>query len=110
MKTEDVSLLCTSSKGRADVAASASPLPGTDCPTCNRRVPRPKTEASPPTRRMAYWTPADSSDDHKALIAAAARHLGCYEQPFYEAKVMEIGVVLILQDPKLENFAQRAGA
>lgn len=82
--------------------------PGEPCPSCERRVPFPKTERTPPTKKKAYWLPADSADAHHELIDAAAKYLGCYEQPFYEAKVMEVGVVLILQDANLAGFANRA--
>lgn len=77
------------------------------CATCNRPLPLPKTEKSPPTKKMAYWVPADISDDHAALIEAAAKHLGCYDEPFYQSKVMDIGVALILQDAALKDFAKR---
>lgn len=76
------------------------------CAACNRPLPLPKTEKSPATKKKAYWVPVDVAEDHEALIDAAAKYLGVFDEPFYQQKVMEIGVVLILQDDKLRDFGK----
>lgn len=90
--------------------ADGSPAPGTDCPTCNRRVPKPKTKASPPTKHKGYWVPADEHKAHEEVLETAAKFLGCYEQAFYEFKTVTLALALILQDESLNGYAQRGGA
>ena len=82
--------------------------PGLACPSCKRRVPFPKTEKSPPTKKMGYWLPADAKDDHEEILGAAAAHLGVAEQPFFEWKTVTMALALILQDESLRGFADRA--
>lgn len=84
--------------------------PGQTCHTCLRRVPLPKTEASPPTKKMGYWTPADEYEAHRDVLETAAKFLGCYEQPFYEFKTTSLALALVLQDESLRGFAQRSAA
>lgn len=81
--------------------------PGQPCPECNRRVPFPKTEKMPPTRRMGYWLPASEKDDHDAILEAAAEHLGTIGRPFFEWNTVTMGLALVLQDAALKDFAKK---
>lgn len=81
--------------------------PGQDCPTCNRRVPLPKTDKTPPTKHKGYWVPADEYDAHLEILETAAKHLGCYEQAFWEFKTAALALYLVLQDETLAGFAHR---
>jgi hypothetical protein len=96
--------------GIIDDSGAPRPIPGEDCPTCNRRVPKLKTEKTPPTKHKGYWVPADEYPTHEELLAAAAQFLGCYDQAFYEFKTVTLALALILQDENLRGFAQRGGA
>jgi len=91
-------------------APPISAVPGANCPTCNRRVPKPKTEKTPPTKHKGYWVPADEHEAHEEILATAAQFLGCYEQAFYEFKTVTLALALVLQDENLRGFAQRGGA
>lgn len=82
-------------------------VPGQPCPICERRVPLPKTEKSPPTKHKGYWVPADEHEAHEDVLATAAKFLGVYEQPFFEFKTVTLALALILQDESLRGFAQR---
>jgi hypothetical protein len=73
--------------------------PGAECPTCHRRVPFPRSEASPASKVVAYRVPTDGVDDHKAVIDAAARHLGVFESPYWRYRSIATGLILVLQGP-----------
>ncbi len=81
--------------------------PGEDCPTCERRVPLPKTEKTPPTKHKGYWVPADEYEAHVEILDQTAKFLGCYEQAFYEFKAVTVALAVVLQDESLRGLAQR---
>ena len=81
--------------------------PGQDCPTCEQRVPFPKGPTSPPTKKMGYWLPAEDYDDHEFVVTEAAKHLGCYERPFWQWVTATMAMTLVLQDESLRGFAHR---
>lgn len=78
-------------------------VPGQDCPTCSRRVPLPKTEKSPPSKKKAYWIPSDIAGAHQEIIDTVAEFLGCKDKPYYEAKVMEFCAVFARQHEELRG-------
>lgn len=80
--------------------------PGETCTGCGRRVPFPKTEKSPQTKKKAYWVAVDDAEDHDAILRAAAKHLGVAEQPFYEFKTVTVALTLLLQDESLRGFGK----
>ena len=82
------------------------PEPGADCPACHRRVPFPKTEKSPPTKRMGFWVPAENHESFVELHSDTARYLGTYERPFWEYETTVMGDAAILQMPELADFAR----
>ena len=84
--------------------------PGQECPVCKRRKPYPKTEASPPSKRMGYWTPADEYDAHEDVLRETAKYLGVHEQPFWEFKTAALALALVLQDESLRGYGQRSAA
>lgn len=86
------------------------PVPGEPCPACERRVPLPKTEKTPPTKHKGYWVPADEHKAHEEVLETAAKFLGCYEQAFYEFKTVTLALALVLQDESLKGIAQRRAA
>lgn len=59
------------------------------CDSCSQLLPLPKTEKSPPTKKVAYYLPVDIADAHQALLEEWAEFLGCIDKPFYQAKVIE---------------------
>ena len=81
--------------------------PGKTCPTCEERKPFPKGPASPPSKKMGYWLPADEKDAHDDVLEMAARHLGVHEQPYWEFKTTSMALALVLQDESLKGFGHR---
>lgn len=81
--------------------------PGQPCPACDRRVPYPRKESSPPSKKKAYWVPADEHEAHEEILCEAAKHLGCHDQPFFEFKTVALALYLVLQDEGLRGFAHR---
>lgn len=79
---------------------SSSVSPGDTCPTCERRVPHPKKTSSPKTKTMSLRVPVDAADDFDEIYEAAARHLGCYEEPHWKYKTALTALALLLQEDK----------
>lgn len=84
--------------------------PGETCPTCERRVPYEKKEASPVTKTRSYRVPLDEDDAHGTVLESAAKHLGTYERPHWQFQTLTLALALVLQDESLRGFANRAAA
>lgn len=91
-----------------DTGTGATLSPGQDCPVCERRVPFPKTERSPQTKKKGYWVPIDEHEGHEDVLRAAAEFLGCADQPFFEFKTVTIALAALLQDESLRGYAKSA--
>lgn len=74
--------------------------PGEDCPTCLRRVPHKKKASTPTSKTVSFRMPLEAHESYEEVIAAAAQHLGVYEQPFWKFAVVNAGLVYALQGPK----------
>ena len=84
--------------------------PGQECPTCERRMPYPKTGESPVSKVRAYRLPVDEADAHKDVLTEAAKFLGTHERPYWQYATLTIALALVLQDEKLRGFAHRSAA
>jgi hypothetical protein len=62
--------------GAVHTHAAGSVPEGSTCPTCERRVPKKKTDASPITKVCAYRVPVDDVETHKDILAATSEHMG----------------------------------
>lgn len=76
---------------------------GSECPTCHRRVPHSRKPSSPVTRVVSIRVPADSSEDFKEMLDAAAQHMGLKEKPHHQYWTLLHGLVLLLQGPAGET-------
>lgn len=75
------------------------------CITCERPLPLPKSEKSPPVKKVAYWIPADESEAHEELLDSLAEFLGCFDQPFHRYKAVLLASVALMQDESWRGFA-----
>ncbi len=92
----------------AGAETAASPPPGSDCPTCQRRVPHPAKPRSPKSTPIGLRVPVDEEEAFKATERAAAEWVGVYEQPLFRFKLYSLALALVLQDESLKDFARRA--
>lgn len=77
--------------------------PGQSCPTCSRRVPYPKTAASPKTKPLAYRVPEGEYDAHLETIDAVAELLGIKETKYHRYNTVNAGMLALLQGARLEE-------
>jgi len=82
--------------------------PGQTCPTCERRLPHPRKQASPDTVVMSYRLPADEADAHREILETAARFLGTHERPHFVFWTMAFALAAVLQDESLRGAGQRS--
>jgi hypothetical protein len=83
--------------------------PGDTCPTCERRKPFPKKEATPVTKVKAYRVPVDEAVAHDDVLDEAAKHLGTFGRPYHHWATITVALALVLQDENLRGYAHRAG-
>ncbi len=82
--------------------------PGHTCPTCERRVPHPRKQASPETRVFSYRVPLDEADAHALVREEAARHLGTLGRPHDVFWTLTYAFAAVLQDESLRDAGQRS--
>jgi hypothetical protein len=82
--------------------------PGHTCPTCDRRVPRPRQAASPDTVVFSYRVPADEAEAHREIREVVAKFLGTHERPHWQFWTMAFAFAAVLQDESLNGAGQRS--
>jgi hypothetical protein len=87
---------------------SHAPAPGTECPTCRRRVSHPRKESSPDTKVVAKRVPLDEAEAHEAVAVAAAEHLGVYGRPHWRFQLDTFAYARVLQDASLKDVGRAA--
>jgi len=75
--------------------AAPSVSPGEKCPTCKRRVNRPKTDKSPKSTTISARLPSDEKESMSTLIQDTAESIGANELKYPAAKTIEVGMLLI---------------
>jgi hypothetical protein len=81
--------------------------PGQSCPTCERRVPYPKTEKSPQTKSIAYRVPLDEIESHEDVAVTAARFIGVHERPHWRYLLNTYAYTHVLQDESMKGIASK---
>lgn len=71
--------------------------PGQPCPSCKRRVPYPKTAASPKTKVVAFRAPVDEVEAFKENLEVAAQHVGAAGRPHDAFWTMTAAIAALLQ-------------
>lgn len=82
------------------IAGSVWAEPGHDCPTCNRRIPYPKTDKTPTNRPFSFRIPEEHRDTFRETLEATSRHIGIHDRPFWQWNTVNAGLVLLLQGEK----------
>ena len=75
---------------------------GQECPTCHRRVPKKRKATTPTSKTISFRLPLDNVDQWEEIIEAAAKHTGDSESAYWKWRVIERGLVLVLQEPSSE--------
>jgi len=83
-------------------------VPGTKCPTCDRKIGHPRKESSPTSKTFAYRVPLDEAEAHADTLDQVQRYLGVAEQPFSAFKSLALAFALVLQDENLRGLGRRA--
>jgi hypothetical protein len=74
---------------------------GSTCPTCERRVPRPKKSDSPATKTTSYRIPVDSVEAHDEVLAAVSEHMGIgTKKAHWKFQTVISMAAVVLQLPK----------
>ncbi len=76
------------------VLADYLPQPGTRCPTCNRRVNKPRSEDSPSVREMRFRGPNDLIDPLEEGIDALQEFTRVDPYAYPRARLLEALLVL----------------
>lgn len=82
--------------------------PGHTCPTCDRRVPRPRQAKSPDTVVFSYRVPADEAEAHREVRETVAKFLATYERPHWQFWTLVYAFAAVLQDESLAGAGQRS--
>ena len=82
--------------------------PGYTCPTCERRVPRPRTEKSPDTVVFSYRVPVDEAEAHREIREVTAKFLSTHERPHWQFWTFAFALATVLQDESLRGAGQRS--
>lgn len=82
--------------------------PGHTCPTCDRRVPHARKEASPDTVVFSYRVPVDEAEAHREIRETAARFLATHERPHWQFWTFAFALATVLQDESLRGAGQRS--
>jgi len=72
---------------------------GTECPTCNRRVPKKRKPSTPTSKVHSFRLPLDQTDELEEIWEAVAKHLGVQENSYYKGEAVLRAFVIALQGP-----------
>jgi len=73
------------------------------CPTCHRRINAKRKPTTPATKVISFRLPIANAPEWEEIIEAAAKHVGVTEESFWKWRVIERGLVELLQGPGYEN-------
>lgn len=76
---------------------------GTECPTCNRRVPKKRKATTPTSKVHSFRGPLDQADVLEETFEAAAKNLGVYGNTWWKHETVFRSLVLALQEPGQEE-------
>jgi len=77
--------------------------PGTICPTCDRRVPKPRTAATPETKVISFRLPVDRGETLKSGLDSLAAVTGAVEASYPMGSLIE--ALLLLGGENRERLA-----
>ncbi len=76
------------------IGALTEALPGTRCPTCDRRVPKPRQSDSPDTKRIVAVLPPDRAEALTEALDALQAYVGADGESYPRGSVLEALVLL----------------
>jgi hypothetical protein len=71
--------------------------PGQPCPSCDRRIPYPKTAQSPKTKVFSVRIPLDDAEGFAELVDAVAEHVGVAGTAHERYKALQLALVIALR-------------
>jgi hypothetical protein len=87
-----------------ETLAQSLPEPGTRCPTCHRRVNKPRKEGSPPVREVRFRGPADLVDDVEEHLDVLQEYAGI--DPYSYPRLTLVSALLALGARHREELSE----